>query len=68
MVGEFMNLTLPKYCATLAKNQYHNGHPDLIPSGVFPGDAVQHATEGIEVKASPIQIGFTRTQARTRGN
>jgi hypothetical protein len=52
IVGEFMNLTLPKYCTTLVKNQYHNGHPDLIPAGVFPDDAVQHASEGIEVKAS----------------
>ena len=52
IVGEFMNLTLPKYCATLVKNQYHNGHPDLIPAGVFHGNAVQHASEGIEVKAS----------------
>lgn len=52
IVGEFMNLTLPKYCAALVKNRYHNGHPDLIPTGMFPGDAVQHASEGIEVKAS----------------
>ncbi len=52
IVGEFMNLTLPKYCATLVKNQYHNGHPDLIPAGMFPGNAVQHASEDIEVKAS----------------
>jgi len=36
-----------KYCKTLAKNTYHNGHPDTIPAGVFPGDSVQHAAEGI---------------------
>ncbi len=24
MVGEYMNVTIPKYCPTLAKNQYHN--------------------------------------------
>ena len=30
MVGEFMSATIPKYCKTLAKNTYHNGHPDLV--------------------------------------
>lgn len=52
IVGEFMNLGIPRYCPTLVKNQYHNGHPDLIPIGTFPNDAVQHGTEGIEVKGS----------------
>src|SRR3972149_5912107 len=52
MVGEYMNISIPKYCPTLAKNQYHNGHPDLIPVGVFANNAVQHSTEGIEIKGS----------------
>lgn len=52
MVGEFMNAAIPKYCPTLVKNKYHNGHPDLIPATRFPGDAVQHADQGIEIKAS----------------
>lgn len=52
MVGEFMNIGIPKYCPTLIKNRYHNGHPDLIPRGEFPDDAVQHAIEGIEIKGS----------------
>ncbi|HBI41664.1 MAG TPA: hypothetical protein DDY78_02260 [Planctomycetales bacterium] len=52
MVGEFMTTTLPKHCATLVKNVYHNGHPDLLPKGRFAGDSLQHGTEGIEIKAS----------------
>ena len=52
MVGEFMNMSIPKYCSTISKNTYHNGHPDLIPSGRFPNNSVQYASEGIEVKAS----------------
>ena len=48
IVWEFMNLRVPKYCLGLIKNQYHNGHQDLIPSGRFPDDAVQYADEGIE--------------------
>ncbi len=52
IVGEFMNARIPKYCPTLVKNRYHNGHPDLLPAGRFPGDAAQHTSEGIEVKGS----------------
>lgn len=52
MVGEFMISSIPKYCPTLVKNQHHNGHPDLIPSDRFPSNAVQHASEGVEVKGS----------------
>jgi hypothetical protein len=52
IVGEFMTSTIPKHCKTLVKNGYHNGHPDMIPAGMYPRDMMQHGTEGIEVKAS----------------
>jgi hypothetical protein len=58
MVGEFMISNIPKYCAGLVKNQYHNGHPDLIPPGVFTNNAVQNSQMGIEVKASRYQSGW----------
>jgi len=58
LVSEFMNITLPKYCITLVKNQYHNGHPDLIPAGRYPQNAVQHSTEGIEIKGSRHAAGW----------
>lgn len=52
LVGEFMHTAITKYCTTLAKNRYHNGHPDLIPVGYYPDNRVQHGQEGIEIKAS----------------
>jgi hypothetical protein len=58
IVGEFMGARIPKHCPTIVKNQYHNGHPDLIPAKVFPNNAVQHATEGIEIKASRYLRGW----------
>jgi hypothetical protein len=58
IVGEFINSNLPKHCPTLVKNQYHNGHPDLIPKDFFPGNAVQHAEEGIEIKGSRYTKGW----------
>jgi len=58
IVGEFMSSNIPKYCSSVVKNRYHNGHPDIIPAGRFPGDAVQHAEEGIEVKGSRYLRGW----------
>lgn len=58
MVGEFMTATIPKYCNTIVKNTYHNGHPDMLPNGRFPNNALQHGTEGIEVKASRYSKGW----------
>lgn len=58
VVGEFMTSAIPKYCNTLAKNRYHNGHPDLIPVGHFANEAVQHSEVGIEVKASRYLRGW----------
>ena len=52
MVGEFRSATIPKYCRTLVKNTYHNGHPDLIPKGKFENDVCQHGKKGVEIKAS----------------
>lgn len=58
IVGEFMSMTIPKYCPDLVRNQYHNGHPDLIPAGVFPDDSVQYAQDGIEIKGSRYASGW----------
>ena len=58
LVGEFSIAGISKYCSTLTKNRYHNGHPDLIPRDTYPGDAVRYTHEGIEVKASRYRKGW----------
>ena len=58
MVGEFMASQIPKHCALLARNQYHNGHPDLIPKNRFANDSVQYTHDGIEIKASRYLQGW----------
>ncbi len=58
IVGEFMAVSIPRYCATLAKNRYHNGHPDLIPAGMFENNSVQYTHKGIEIKASRYLRGW----------
>lgn len=58
MVGEFMNAAMPKYCDSIVKNKYHNGHPDMLPKGIYPGDSILHAEQGIEVKGSRYDKGW----------
>lgn len=58
IVGEFMGSTIPKYCPTIVKNKYHNGHPDLLPAGLYPNNSIQHASEGIEIKSSRYKRGW----------
>jgi hypothetical protein len=52
LVGEYMAVSIPLKCQTVVKNKYHNGHPDLIPTGRHPNDACQHGKAGVEIKAS----------------
>lgn len=58
VVGEFMCASIPKYCSSLVKNLYHNGHPDLIPTSYFPNDSIQYAEVGIEIKGSRYLKGW----------
>ena len=58
MVGEFMGASLPKHCKTVFRNSYHNGHPDIVPAGAYPENAIQHGPEGIEIKGSRYARGW----------
>lgn len=58
IVGEFVLGAIPSHCKSLVKNRYHNGHPDLIPVGRYDDDAVQHGTDGVEVKGSRYLKGW----------
>lgn len=58
MVGEFVAAALPKHCPTIARNKFHNGHPDMVPKGKFNDDTIQYGHEGIEIKASRYLKGW----------
>jgi hypothetical protein len=59
MVGEFMSANIPKFCNTIVKNTYHNGHPDMLPAGRHELNSAQHAgADGIEIKASRYARGW----------
>lgn len=58
IVGEFMSASIPRYCLSIKKNKYHNGHPDLVPTDYYDGDSILHGEVGIEIKASRHSTGW----------
>lgn len=58
VVGEFVKAGISRHCPMLVQNRYHNGHPDLLPTNLYLNDAIQHGTEGLEVKASKYLRGW----------
>ena len=52
VISEMVVQSTSKQSASLIRNQYHNGRPDLLPKGMYSNDAALQSAEGIEVKAS----------------
>ena len=52
MLSDMLTASMAAHARTLVENQHHNGHPDLVVNGVYPGDAVKAGTEGVEVKTT----------------
>jgi len=50
LITDMLTSSLAKHSRTLVANQYHNGHPDLLVGGAYPGDAAMSAERGVEVK------------------
>jgi len=64
IVGEFLHLRIPHYCAGLVRNRYHNGHPDLLPRDRFPNNSAQHAAEGMRLR---LLVMHRAGKAQSRG-
>ena len=58
VISELFVAGVSKRSATIIANRYHNGRPDLVPRGFYPGDKSQRGDEGIEVKASRRSAGW----------
>jgi hypothetical protein len=52
ILSDALSTSLARHARVLTINRYHNGHPDLIPEGLYPNDSVQAGEEGVEVKAT----------------
>ncbi|MFO0775045.1 MAG: hypothetical protein U0172_10325 [Nitrospiraceae bacterium] len=52
VLSDMLTASLAKHSRSLTVNQYHNGHPDLVVSGVYPKNQVKAGTEGVEIKTT----------------
>ena len=52
VISEMVVQSTSKQSASLIRNHYHNGRPDLVPTGLYPDNAVLRGEDGVEVKAS----------------
>ena len=52
VLSDMLTASLAAHSRTLVENQHHNGHPDLVVNGVYPGDSVKAGDEGVEIKAT----------------
>ena len=52
LLSDMLTASLAKHSRVLTENRYHNGHPDLIVQGVYPGNAVKAGRDGVEIKTT----------------
>jgi hypothetical protein len=52
VLSDMLTASLAKHSRTLTVNCYFNGHPDLVPKGVYPNNAVKAGDQGVEVKTT----------------
>lgn len=52
VLSDMLTSSLAKHSRSLTVNLYHNGHPDLVVSGVYPGNKVKAGSEGVEIKTT----------------
>lgn len=52
VVSDMLTASLAKHSRSLAENNYHNGHPDLVVNGKYANNSVQSGDEGVEIKST----------------
>lgn len=61
LLSDMLTASLAKHSRTLTVNGYHNGHPDLVVTGVYPDDGVKAGSEGVEIKTTRRRGGAVDT-------
>ena len=52
VLSDMLTASLAKHSRSLTVNLYHNGHPDLVVNGKYPGNKVKAGLDGVEIKAT----------------
>ena len=52
MLSDMLTASMAKHSRSLVVNAHHNGHPDLLVRGQYPGDAIKSGERGVEIKST----------------
>lgn len=52
LLSDMLTASMGKHSRTLTTNLYHNGHPDLVVNGMYPGNKIKAGEHGVEVKTT----------------
>ena len=52
ILSDAISASVARHSRALTTNQFHNGHPDLIPEGRYAHNAIASGEDGVEVKAT----------------
>lgn len=52
LLSDMLTASLAKHSRSLTVNLYHNGHPDLIVNGEYPGNRIKAGEQGVEIKTT----------------
>lgn len=61
VLSDMLTDSMAKHARNMARNAYHNGHPDLLVGGVYPDNKVKSGTDGVEIKATGKKGGAVDT-------
>ncbi len=52
VISDMLTESIAKHSRSLTPNRFHNGHPDLLVNGKYPGNSVKSGIEGVEIKTT----------------
>jgi hypothetical protein len=61
LLSDMLTDSMAKHARNMARNRFHNKHPDLLVGGVYPNNSVQSGTDGVEIKATNKKGGAVDT-------
>lgn len=66
IISDLVTASLARQCRVLRENGHHNGHPDLVPNGIYPDNSVASGHQGVEIKSTRKPGGAVDTHGARR--
>lgn len=52
LLSDMLTDSMAKHATSLVRNEYHNGHPDLVLRGIYPSNSIKAGDQGVEIKTT----------------